>query len=126
MAAVEAKGESLHLKGPEGERTVKVTDLASLDVRELSRSPALSMACYAWYVNRDLALLLDLTGGQTEGKGEIYDLLHLAISCARDDLKRGIEGLASSTADAASFPVLVGRWGAFPFFREQEDAIRLR
>ncbi|GEM_PF-1669098 len=117
---------NLRLKTAAGDRIVPLTDLASPDVHRLARCERLPAACYAWYVNRDLRYVLKLAGGKTEGEGEIFDLLEIALSCERARMHSGIQRLEENAADPSAWLGLIKPWGGIPFFTEREGRLRLR
>jgi len=125
LAEISTEGKNLKFKGPEGERTVKVSELVSPDVRYLARASRHPMACYAWYVNRDIRFILEATGAKTEGEGEIFQLVNLALNCVRFELQSALASVASGTGSAERFLHLLLRGGNLPVLDEMEDRARL-
>jgi hypothetical protein len=122
-AEAEVAGGDLRLKGPEGERTVKVSDLSALDVRELAKPDPLPLACYAWYVLRDLRFLLECCGTDPErAPDDLGALARLALSCSRQRMGSAADAMANgASTEAAAF---VREWAGLSFFRPREDEFR--
>ncbi|MHC5039488.1 MAG: hypothetical protein ACYTHM_19470 [Planctomycetota bacterium] len=122
---IKGEGENFRVKGPEGERVLKASDLASPSVRALAKTQPLPTACFAWYVNRDLPYLLELTGGKTKGKDELHELVRLAVACTRADFQSSLEAITAGSADASRMLPILQKWGGLPFFTAQEDQLRI-
>lgn len=125
LAGLSSEGDTVRLKGPEGERIVKIGELSSPDVRALSRASESALACFAWYVNRDLRFLLELSGGNPEAQGELGDVLQLALDASGAGLLSALDAFASGSPEPERLLALIQQYGGLPFFTAQEDALRL-
>ncbi|MHC4598328.1 MAG: serine/threonine protein kinase [Planctomycetota bacterium] len=125
LAEIQEAGGKLRLKGPEGERTIAVSGLAAPEIRAITGGASINLACFAWYVNRDLRYLLELTGGETEGPGELEGLARLALICSRTTLQSELDAMASGVPDPSRLYKMLRQWGGIPQFTAQEDEVRL-